>query len=123
MQGVGVAGPGMLPEQEPQVHRVRELGGTAEAAVAGVERTGELTRGAVEKRISSRVGAGWGLIFPAVATATTGAWATAPLLAGPGQGGAAVDLAGLRAQMAEMAGTVRAIFERRIGVLGTGAGE
>jgi signal transduction histidine kinase/AmiR/NasT family two-component response regulator len=38
-------------------------------------------RGAVEKRISSRVGAGWGLIFPAVATITTGAWAAAPLLA------------------------------------------
>ncbi len=38
-------------------------------------------RGAVEKRISNRVGAGWGLIFPAVATATTAAWAVAPLLA------------------------------------------
>lgn len=38
-------------------------------------------RGAVEKRISERVGAGWGLVFPAVATATTAAWATAPLLA------------------------------------------
>ena len=38
-------------------------------------------RGAVEKRISDRVGAGWGLLFPAVATATTAAWATAPLLA------------------------------------------
>ena len=38
-------------------------------------------RGAVEKRISERVGAGWGLIFPAVATATTAAWATAPLVA------------------------------------------
>ncbi len=38
-------------------------------------------RGAVEKRISSRVGTGWGLIFPAVATATTSAWAAAPLLA------------------------------------------
>jgi signal transduction histidine kinase/CheY-like chemotaxis protein len=38
-------------------------------------------RGAVEKRISSRVGAGWGLIFPAVATVTTGAWAAAPRLA------------------------------------------
>ena len=38
-------------------------------------------RGAVEKRISERVGSGWGLIFPAVATATTAAWATAPLLA------------------------------------------
>lgn len=38
-------------------------------------------RGAVEKRISERVGTGWGLIFPAVATATTAVWATAPLLA------------------------------------------
>ena len=38
-------------------------------------------RGAVEKRISQRVGVGWGLVFPAVATATTAAWATAPLLA------------------------------------------
>ncbi|HEY0599244.1 ATP-binding protein [Brevundimonas sp.] len=38
-------------------------------------------RGAVEKRISQRVGAGWGLIFPAVATGTTAAWATAPLMA------------------------------------------
>ncbi len=38
-------------------------------------------RGAVERRISQRVGAGWGLIFPAVATATTAAWAAAPLMA------------------------------------------
>lgn len=38
-------------------------------------------RGAVEKRISQRVGTGWGLVFPAVATATTASWATAPLLA------------------------------------------
>ena len=38
-------------------------------------------RGAVEKRISDRVGSGWGLVFPAVATATTAAWATAPLIA------------------------------------------
>ncbi|RZJ32194.1 MAG: response regulator [Brevundimonas sp.] len=38
-------------------------------------------RGAVEKRISQRVGAGWGLVFPAVATVTTSAWAAAPLLA------------------------------------------
>ncbi|OGN43705.1 MAG: hybrid sensor histidine kinase/response regulator [Caulobacterales bacterium RIFCSPHIGHO2_01_FULL_70_19] len=38
-------------------------------------------RGSFEKRISQRVGAGWGLIFPAVATATTAAWAAAPLLA------------------------------------------
>jgi two-component system, sensor histidine kinase len=38
-------------------------------------------RGAVEKRISERVGAGWGLVFPAVAAVTTAAWAAAPLLA------------------------------------------
>jgi signal transduction histidine kinase/CheY-like chemotaxis protein len=38
-------------------------------------------RGAVEKRISERVGAGWGLVFPAVATATTASWAVAPVLA------------------------------------------
>lgn len=40
-------------------------------------------RGVVEKRLSERVteGGGWGLIFPAVATVTTGAWATAPLIA------------------------------------------
>ena len=38
-------------------------------------------RGSVEKRISDRVGTGWGLVFPAVATATTASWATAPLLA------------------------------------------
>ncbi|TDH61376.1 bifunctional [glutamine synthetase] adenylyltransferase/[glutamine synthetase]-adenylyl-L-tyrosine phosphorylase [Dankookia rubra] len=44
--------------------------------------------------------------------------ATAPLLLAP-----AVDLGGLRAQMAETARVVRAIFERRLGALGTGAGE
>ena len=38
-------------------------------------------RGLVEKRISEQVGAGWGLVFPAVATVTTAAWAVAPLLA------------------------------------------
>lgn len=38
-------------------------------------------RGAVERRISQQVGAGWGLVFPAVATATTAAWAVAPILA------------------------------------------
>jgi signal transduction histidine kinase/CheY-like chemotaxis protein len=38
-------------------------------------------RGAVEKRISDRVGSGWGLVFPAVATITTAVWAVAPLLA------------------------------------------
>lgn len=38
-------------------------------------------RGAVEKRVSQRVDAGWGMIFPAVATGTTAVWAVAPLLA------------------------------------------
>lgn len=37
-------------------------------------------RGAVERRVSQRVGTGWGLIFPAVATVTTAVWAVAPLL-------------------------------------------
>ena len=38
-------------------------------------------RGEVERRISKQVGAGWGLVFPAVATVTTAAWAVAPVLA------------------------------------------
>ncbi len=38
-------------------------------------------RGEVEKRVSQRVGAGWGMVFPAVATVTTAVWAVAPLLA------------------------------------------
>ena len=38
-------------------------------------------RGLFEKRIAGRVGAGYGLIFPAVATATSIPWATAPLIA------------------------------------------
>ena len=40
-------------------------------------------RGWVERRLNHRVGegAGWGLIFPLVATVTTGAWAVAPLMA------------------------------------------
>ena len=38
-------------------------------------------RGVVERRVSRRVDKGWGLIFPAVATITTAAWAVAPLLA------------------------------------------
>jgi len=38
-------------------------------------------RGAFEKRMADQVGAGWGLMFPAVATATTAVWALAPLLA------------------------------------------
>jgi len=38
-------------------------------------------RGAFEKRIAGKVGKDYGLIFPAVATATTCAWAVAPLLA------------------------------------------
>lgn len=38
-------------------------------------------RGTFEKRMAGRVDAGWGLLFPAVATVTTAAWATAPLMA------------------------------------------
>lgn len=38
-------------------------------------------RGWVEKRVASRVGTGYGLVFPAVATITTCAWAVAPLIA------------------------------------------
>ncbi|WP_299176013.1 ATP-binding protein [uncultured Brevundimonas sp.] len=38
-------------------------------------------RGAVERRLSHRVDVGWGMVFPAVATATTAAWAAAPLIA------------------------------------------
>mgnify|MGYP001762364279 FL=1 len=38
-------------------------------------------RGVVEHRLSHRVDAGWGMLFPVVATVTTGAWAAAPLLA------------------------------------------
>ncbi|MFJ6023695.1 ATP-binding protein [Brevundimonas sp. NPDC092305] len=38
-------------------------------------------RGAVEHRLSNRVGTGWGLIFPLVATGTTAIWAIAPNLA------------------------------------------
>ena len=38
-------------------------------------------RGFVEKRVASRVGSGYGLIFPTVATVTTCAWALAPLIA------------------------------------------
>jgi signal transduction histidine kinase/ActR/RegA family two-component response regulator len=37
-------------------------------------------RGAFEKHMADKVGAGWGIIFPAVATVTTAAWAAAPLL-------------------------------------------
>ncbi|WP_269513890.1 ATP-binding protein [Brevundimonas subvibrioides] len=38
-------------------------------------------RGVFERRMAGRVDAGWGLIFPAVATVTTAAWASAPLMA------------------------------------------
>jgi len=38
-------------------------------------------RGFVEKRVAARVGSGYGLIFPTVATVTTCAWALAPLVA------------------------------------------
>jgi two-component system, sensor histidine kinase len=43
-------------------------------------------RGSFERRMADRVGAGWGVAFPAVATVTTGAWAVAPLLAWFSQG-------------------------------------
>ena len=46
---------------------------------------GTITAGAIrsafEKHLAGKVGEGYGLIFPAVATATTCAWAVAPLLA------------------------------------------
>lgn len=38
-------------------------------------------RGKFEKSMAGRVDAGWGLLFPAVATVTTAAWAAAPLMA------------------------------------------
>lgn len=38
-------------------------------------------RSIVEQKISQKVGSGWGMIFPAVATGTTAVWAVAPLLA------------------------------------------
>ncbi|WP_306003916.1 response regulator [Brevundimonas sp. C43] len=38
-------------------------------------------RGIVEHRLSHRVDTNWGVIFPIVATVTTGAWAIAPLMA------------------------------------------
>ncbi|MGA0545720.1 ATP-binding protein [Brevundimonas sp. VNH65] len=38
-------------------------------------------RGRFEKSMAGKVGGGWGLVFPLVATGTTAAWAAAPLLA------------------------------------------
>jgi len=38
-------------------------------------------RGGFERRMAGRIDAGWGLMFPAVATVSTAAWASAPLLA------------------------------------------
>jgi signal transduction histidine kinase/CheY-like chemotaxis protein len=38
-------------------------------------------RGSFERRMAGKVASGWGLLFPAVATVTTMAWASAPLLA------------------------------------------
>ena len=38
-------------------------------------------RGSFEKKMAGKVGAGWGIVFPLVATGTTAAWAAAPLLA------------------------------------------
>lgn len=56
--------------------------GGAHAAIWFIGTVGAgLLRGTVEKKVSGRVGAGWGLVFPAVATVTTAAWATAPLMA------------------------------------------
>jgi len=40
-----------------------------------------LLRSAVERQVQARLGDGWGLVFPAVATVTTCAWAIAPVLA------------------------------------------
>ncbi|TFW12887.1 response regulator [Brevundimonas intermedia] len=47
----------------------------------GVTVAAGAVRGSVEHRLSHRVGTNWGVIFPIVATVTTGAWAIAPLLA------------------------------------------
>jgi len=47
----------------------------------GVTVAAGAVRGSVEHRLSHRVGTGWGMVFPVVATVTTGAWAVAPLLA------------------------------------------
>jgi len=38
-------------------------------------------RGSFERRMAGKVASGWGVLFPAVATVTTMAWASAPLLA------------------------------------------
>ncbi len=56
--------------------------GWVEAAVwfCGTVAAGAV-RGSFERRMAGRVDAGWGLLFPAVATVTTAAWASAPLLA------------------------------------------
>src|SRR5690606_19448988 len=54
------------------LHAVLWFGGTLLAGAI---------RSAFEKRIADSVGKDYGLIFPAVATATTCAWAVAPLLA------------------------------------------
>ena len=39
-----------------------------------------MLRGKVEIWVSGRVGTGWGMVFPIVATVTTGAWAIAPVM-------------------------------------------
>lgn len=56
--------------------------GWTEAAVwfCGTIAAGAL-RGSFERRMAGKVAAGWGVLFPVVATVTTGAWALAPLLA------------------------------------------
>jgi signal transduction histidine kinase/AmiR/NasT family two-component response regulator len=38
-------------------------------------------RGGFERRMADKVGAGWGIVLPAVATITTAAWAAAPVMA------------------------------------------
>jgi len=40
-----------------------------------------MLRSGVERQVSGRVGSGWGMVFPVVATLTTSAWALAPLMA------------------------------------------
>lgn len=57
------------------------IGAGPAAAWLALTLSAGFVRGWFEKRVAARVGAGYGLIFPAVATATTVAWAVAPVLA------------------------------------------
>ncbi len=43
--------------------------------------TAGAVRGRFEKSMADKVGGGWGMLFPVVATVTTAAWAAAPLMA------------------------------------------